>query len=229
MIEIKPMDESYIFIDCLHHGAVDPSSPPRREKGWQDVPDLPGHPWSDETIAELAKKYRSISHGWSGDPAREFMREMIRRYGTCAILAWEARKVVGHIRFYPIKIARLWAGTETDPSPVLHCAAACEPEQDEGALWVQCVMTSRRFEKPDEAVKAGVRKGIGLKLARALIPWAKEHAWKRIVKVAHCDLDWFYGIQGGGGKAFWEKAGFKVVGTFHKRAFGFCDEHKAIV
>ena len=26
-----------------------------------------------------------------------------------------------------------------------------------------------------------------------------------------------------------EKAGFKVIGTFHKRAFGFCDEHKAIV
>ena len=95
MIEIKPMDESYILIDCLHHGPVNPSLPPRRGNEWQDAQDLPPHPWSDETIVELAKKYTSITEGWRGDPAREFMREMIQRYGTCAILAWEEEKVVG--------------------------------------------------------------------------------------------------------------------------------------
>ena len=64
---------------------------------------------------------------------------------------------------------------------------------------------------------------------QALVCWAKEHGWKRIVKVAHCDLDWFYGTQGGGGKAFWEKAGFKVVDSFYKRGFGFPEDFAAIV
>ena len=59
--------------------------------------------------------------------------------------------------------------------------------------------------------------------------WPQQHKWRRIVKVAHCDLDWFYGIQGGGGKAFWEKASFKVLGTFYKRAFGLGEDFTAIV
>jgi hypothetical protein len=35
------------------------------------------------------------------------------------------------------------------------------------------------------------------------------------VKQAHADLDYMYGIYGGGGKALWEKAGFKVIGTHY--------------
>ena len=73
------------------------------------------------------------------------------------------------------------------------------------------------------------RKGKGQKLVQGLICWAREHGWKRIVKVAHCDLDWFYGIQGGGGKGFWEKAGFKVIGTFFKRAWEFDGDDKSVV
>ena len=228
MIEIKPMDESYILVDCLHHGPVDPSSSPRRvENEWQDAPDLPPHPWSDETIAQLAKEYKGISHGWAGDPGREFMREMILRYGTCAILVWEGQKGIGHLRVYPMSVSRLLK--QTDPSPVLDSTLACKLEEDEGTLWVQCVMTCPPYEDSEGATQAGARKGIGLKLVRALIPWAKEQGWKRIVKVAHCDLDWFYGIQGGGGKGFWEKAGFKIVGTFYKQAWEFDGNHKSVV
>ena len=217
MIEIKPMDESFILIDCLHHGPVDPSSQPRRvEKEWQDAPNLPAHPWSDETIGELAKEYRRISEGWAGDPAREFMREMIQRHDSCAMLAWEDGKVVGFLRFYPLSIAHLVAnagGEQKHPTT----AASLVLEPDPKALWVQCVMVCKPYETEEEAKKAGARKGVGLKLARTLIPWAKTHGWKRIVHGAHADLDCFYGICGGGGKAFWEKAGFKVIGTFREK------------
>lgn len=61
MIEIIPMDEGYIHIDCMHYGPIDPSSPPRRGNEWQDAVDLPPHPWSDEVIVELAKRYERIS------------------------------------------------------------------------------------------------------------------------------------------------------------------------
>ena len=56
-----------------------------------------------------------------------------------------------------------------------------------------------------------------MKLVEGLIAWAREQGWKRIVKVAHADLDIFYGQLGGGGKAFWLKAGFKVAGSFYNR------------
>jgi hypothetical protein len=36
MIEIRAMDESYIHIDCMHGGPVDPSSAPQQGRIWQD-------------------------------------------------------------------------------------------------------------------------------------------------------------------------------------------------
>ena len=56
MIEIKPMDESYIHWTCLHGGPADPdTNQPGAGTDWVHAPDLPPHPWSDEIIVELAK------------------------------------------------------------------------------------------------------------------------------------------------------------------------------
>jgi len=218
------MDEGYLHLSCLHDGPIDTAG---IESMSDDVPvDAPPHPWSDETLRELGPKIRHSGSGTAGQK-REFMREMIERYGTCAILAWEGREVVGHLRFLPMRVARLIG--QTEPCPVLDAMKACEPEEDEGTLWVQCVMTSRPYASSERIVggkgpasrtmlEAGARRGRGLKLARALISWAREHGWKRIVKVAHCDLDCMYGVVGGGGKAFWEKAGFRVVRTYYDEA-----------
>ncbi len=251
MIEIKPMDGSYLHARCLHNGPIDTTAcdPPRDR-----LPEgSPPHPWDEPTLRQVAARYRA--HGMAPHATPELMREMIHRYGTCAMLAWEAQKVVGHLRFYPMKVARLlWT---SDRCPVLNCPGACEPEEDEGALWVLCVMTAQPYvasascsalekvsparDAPDvvtsasgqrqyrTAEEAGARKGVGLMLVRGLISWARDHGWNRIVKVAHCDLDWHYGILGGGGKAFWEKAGFKVVGSFHRRGGEFKGDDRVIV
>jgi hypothetical protein len=226
MIQVRPMDESYIYISCLHFGPVDPDSALRPD--WEEpvVPDLPPHPWSDETIAELANEYRCLGEGQGGDPTREFMREMIQRHGTCAFLAWEEGLVVGHLRFYPLSIAQLLAraGGEKQPAPRY---SATLYEADPKALWVLCVMTARPNVGAMAATvdgrsfpgakQAGARKGIGSMLVRGLVDWAGERSWKRIVKLAHPDLDVFYGICGGGGKAFWEKASFRAIGSQLKK------------
>jgi GNAT superfamily N-acetyltransferase len=222
MIEIKPMDEGYLHLVCLHEGPVDTKTvevPSDRAVGGH-----PPHPWSDETLREVAERYRTekVYHPRPAD----FMVDMICRYGTCALLAWEGQKVVGHLRFYPMEIARLFVPPQDDLGPKV-LSWACEPQEDEGTLWVQCVMTSRPYVGPDPdtvtgrnwlaMAEAGARKGVGLKLVRGLIDWARGHDWQRIVKIAHADVDGFYGQMGGGGKAFWEKAGFRVAKAYYFR------------
>ena len=226
MIEIKPMGEAYIHIGCLHNGPVDPGlSPIQIDDGWFEAPDLPTHPWSDETITTLAKKYGRISEGWAGEPCREFMREMIQRYGTCAILAWDEGKVVGHLRFYPLGIAQHLVAADQQKQHLLVGNGATLFEPDPKALWVQCVMTARPYvgshphtttgHSFPSMADAGARKGIGSKLVLGLIDWTREHGWKKIVKLAHSDIDCLYGQHGGGGKAFWEKAGFTSIKSHH--------------
>lgn len=225
MVEIKPMDESYILWGCLHCGPMDPATPiPRGESWWAAAPDLPAHPWSDETIVELAKKHNGLNHGGEGDACVEFMREMIQRYGTCAMLAWEHGKVAGFLRVYPLEITRLLF--EADPEKQRRSRHVMNFEPDPSALWVQCVMTSRPYSGPEPAYnkkgrrvpgmkEAGARRGIGLKLAQGLVSWAKGREWKRIVADAHADIDCMYGITGKGGLTFWRKAGFEVIGTHY--------------
>jgi GNAT superfamily N-acetyltransferase len=241
MIEIRPMGEDFILPRCLHGGPIEATAAQASDVARFE---LPPHPWSDETIREVAAKHGGITHGGE-PPSREFMREMIQRYGTCALLAWQEKRVVGFLRFYPMRIARLVQAAQPpddDPEEILDCRLACEPEEDEGTLWLQCVMASRPYTGTGKEVpptgggdrifrtaeEAGGRKGAGLSLAKALVPWAREHGWKRIVKIAHCDLDFFYGIWGGGGRTFWEKAGFRSVGTVH-RPHEWSDDDMAIV
>jgi len=212
MIEIRPMDADYLHLGCLHGGPIDTTTvePPR-----DPLPTgHPPHPWTDETLREIAAAYRE--HGISHPYPAAFQREMTRRYGTCAILAWEGRHVVGHLRFCPMRVARVLAGDHPDPCPVGDCTLACEPQDDEGTLWVQCVMTCAPYEDSRTGREVGARKGTGLRLAQGLIAWAQEHGWRRIVKIAPGDLDCFYGILGSGGKSFWTKAGFAVDGAFYK-------------
>ena len=65
-------------------------------------------------------------------------------------------------------------------------------------------------------------------MVKGLISWAAEHGWKRIVARAHADLDCMYGQGGAAGKAFWEKAGFKVIGSSYREWTG-PDEWRTIV
>jgi GNAT superfamily N-acetyltransferase len=161
---------------------------------------------------------------------------MIHRYGTCAILAWEDHAVVGQLWFYPMSVAHLLEEPSGLSSP-LGAMAARDPDKDGGTLWVQCVMSCRPYVGPEPDVVTGhnwpamaearARRGVGLKLVHGLIAWARKHGWKRIARIAHADLDCFYGQLGAGGKAFWEKAGFTVVNSFYYRP-NWGDEYVAL-
>lgn len=134
--------------------------------------------------------------------------------------------MVGRLRFYPVEVARLFVPPQDDRSPRM-LTWACGPGEDEGTLRVQCFMTARPYIGPERdevtghnwptIVKAGARRGIGLKSVLGLMGWARAHDWQRIVKVAHADVDCLYGQLGSGGRAFWEKAGFHADRSYCDR------------
>jgi ribosomal protein S18 acetylase RimI-like enzyme len=55
------------------------------------------------------------------------------------------------------------------------------------------------------------RKGIGTRMVRALIQWAKTNGWDRIEAHSFEDIPIIYEITGNAGHTFWEKLGFTVV------------------
>lgn len=206
MIEIKPMDEKFILWRCLHGG-------PLSKQAIEQWPEEQADGW---------KQHRAINV--------PLLDKLTRTYGACAMIASDGDEIVGMLRFYPkalMAVAKAGqmclqqahpAGPADDlvdeelPSP-----AECEDR----ILEVHCIMTSRPYAGAEEMricggrclskTDAGARKGIGLKLAKALVAWAREHGWRRIEVTTHPDLDIFYGITGSAGQSFWAKAGFQVV------------------
>ena len=84
MVEIKPMDEGYLHLNCLHDGPIDTST---LESSSDELSThFPPLPWSDETLLELKSSY---PNEFGHSRPKEFVQEMMHRYGTCAILAWE--------------------------------------------------------------------------------------------------------------------------------------------
>jgi len=212
MTEIKPMTEDFILWRCLHGG-------PHTGATLED--------WSENET------------GWPTHRAINVpvLGKLMQTYGTCAMLAWDADRVVGFVRFYPTVLLSfqeaggmcLQQSHPAGPSDrLVHRRFPPLDEIEDKQLTVHCAMTCRPYKDAAEGKKVGARQGIGQKLVKGLIEWARQHGWKRIVRRAHADLDCMYGIYGGGGKAFWEKAGFKVVGTRYGESPND-DEWKAIV
>ena len=55
------------------------------------------------------------------------------------------------------------------------------------------------------------RKGIGTRMVRALIEWAKANGWEAIETDSFENLPIIYEITGSAGHTFWEKLGFRLV------------------
>ena len=136
------------------------------------------------------------------------MRDMIQRYGSCAMLAWEEGKIVGQLRFYPRHVMGL-----------LEQAGAYGPipwksKAPEKTLHIQCVMTSMPYTNDVEGRAGGARRGVGQQLVHALVGWAKERGWSSLETQAHPDLDYLYGRERFSGKRFWRKAGVQPAASW---------------
>lgn len=193
-VVVRPMTERFVLWRCLHGG-----------------------PLSAETIERWPPDDRL---DWQALRARNIplLRKLIGAYGTCAMLACDGDRVVGMLRFYPKAIASLpEAGLlclQQDPpnGPSERLVESEFPSLAELAdktLVVHCLMTG----SPSQEENPYQRKGIGTRLARELICWARERGWLAIEASAYEDLGLLYAFTGNAGRRFWERLGFRLIET----------------
>ena len=121
---------------------------------------------------------------------RKFFQEVKNRYGNCVLFAWDDNEIVGFLIFLPKAVARK-IGLKTSPNDsLLH--------QTLQYVCMQLVSTYRK-------------KGVGTKMVKSLITWAKNNGWKRIeahnMRRGDRDEDWRWGWA----LPKWKSMGFNTV------------------
>ncbi len=194
-VVVEAMTEEFIVWRCLHGG-----------------------PLSCKTIDVRPVPAEMSTMPWARYRERNvpLLRKLIRTYGTCAIVALDGDEVVGQLRFYPKALyAMEGAGylclqQDHPAGPADGFVDSDFPEPaaiEDKTLSVHCMMTgsSLTAENPYQ------RKGIGTRMARALIEWAGANGWEHIEAEAFEDLPLIWEITGCAGRTFWEKLGFHVA------------------
>ena len=191
-VVVEPMTEEFILWRCLHGGPLSRDTIDQ----WSSGDKMPWKRYRDRNTALLVK--------------------LTRTYGACAILARDGDRIVGHLRFYPKSVCRkkgaggLCLQQDFPAGPVEDFSDSDFPEPaqiEDKTLVVHCLMTG----SPQQKENPYQRKGIGTRMVRALIEWAKVNGWERIEADSFEDLPIIYDITGSAGHTFWEKMGFRLV------------------
>ncbi|MEN6425227.1 MAG: GNAT family N-acetyltransferase [Phycisphaerales bacterium] len=191
-VVIEPMTGDFLLWRCLHHG-----------------------PLSRDTMERLPA---SGEVPWERCRARNvpLLAKLTRTYGACAIVARDGGHTVGYLRFYPKAVCTM-AGAgclclqqDYPAGPAEDFADADFPalsQIEDKTLVVHCLMTgsAQRKENPYQ------RKGLGTRMVKALVEWARVNGWRRIEADSFEDLPLIYEITGSAGHTFWEKLGFRLA------------------
>ena len=192
-IVVEPMTEEFILWRCLHDGPLSCNT----------IDQLP----ADGPIPWERYRKRNIP----------LLEKLSRAYGAYAIVAREGSRIVGQLRFYPKAVLDMKgsadlclqqdypAGPADDFANIDFAALA---HIEDKTLVVHCLMTGSSQQKENPLQ----RKGLGSRMVRALIQWAKDKGWDRIEADSFEDIPIIYEVTGSAGHAFWEKLGFSVVG-----------------
>ena len=191
-VVIEPMTEKFVLWRCLHGGPLSRDTIDQ----WSSTDKMPWERYRERNIPLLVK--------------------ITRTYGACAIIARDGDEIVGQLRFYP-KVICILKGAgglclqqDHPAGPADDFADSDFPDPlqiEDKTLVVHCLMTgsSQQKENPYQ------RKGIGTRMVRTLIEWAKANGWERIEADSFEDIPIIYEITGSAGHTFWEKLGFHLV------------------
>ena len=192
---IEMMSAEALLWRCLHGGPLTAAS--------VDAPGPDGH------VPFEAFRARNL----------RFLDNLVKTYGACAVVAKQGEAVVGHLRFYPKTVRDLAAPglglclqQEFPSGPADDLGRRRFPPLDEIAdktLLVHCMMVAS--DGPGGGSLR--RRGIGRRMAGALVDWAGANGWRAIEATAYASLPIVYTISGQAGRSFWEGLGFRLVGT----------------
>jgi GNAT superfamily N-acetyltransferase len=191
-VVIEPMTEQFILWRCLHGGPLSRDTIDQ----WSSASTLPLGRYRKRNIPLLVK--------------------LTRTYGACAIVARDGDEIVGKLRFYPKVVCDLQGAgcmclqQDHPAGPAVDFADSDFPapaQIEDKTVAIHCMMTGSSHQKENPYQ----RKGIGTRMVRTLIEWAKANGWERIEAHSFEDLPIIYEITGSAGHTFWEKLGFRLV------------------
>lgn len=191
-IVIEPMTENLPLWRCLHHGPLSRDTIEQR-------------PSSGEVPWERCRK-RNLP----------LLAKLTQTYGACALVARDHERIVGHLRFYPKAVCGMsGAGClclqqDYPAGPAENFADAVFPalaQIEDKTLVVHCLMTGSALHKENPYQ----RKGLGTRMAKVLIEWARANGWRHIEADSFEDLPLIYDFTGSAGHTFWEKLGFRLI------------------
>ena len=194
-VVVEPMTEEFILWRCLHSGPLSYNTIDQ----WPSDSPMPWGRYRQRNVPLLAK--------------------LTRTYGACAIIARDGDRIVGQLRFYPKAVADMeGAGglclqQDYPAGPADDFAGNDLPAPariEDKTLAVHCLMTG----SPQQKENPYQRKGIGTRMVRTLIQWAKATGWDRIEVKAFEDLPIIYAITGSTGHTFWDKLGFSIADRY---------------
>jgi GNAT superfamily N-acetyltransferase len=193
---LKPMDGSFLIWRCLHDGPItrdNLNAPP------------------DESC--LAYQESAI----------RLLRQLTKRYGSAAILAWEGDNVVGLLRFVPKVVSQMEGGggfcllmpypagpTKAFPHKVLPSQESIEDR----TLVVTCM----------QLLSDRQRQGVGRAMVERLKSWAREEGWDAVEATAYQDLPLVFEVTGNAGRQWWEELGFHVRESMEEEAMRGYDD-----
>ncbi len=191
-IVIEPMTDEFILWRCLHGG---PLSRDNIDK-WPSNSKMPWERFRERNMSLL--------------------RKLSRTYGACTIIARDDEEIVGLLRFYPKVVCNMehsgWLCLQQDPpagpaEDFADCSFPILAQMEDKTIVVHCLMTG----SPQQERNPYQRKGIGTRMVRTLIRWAKENGWECIEADSFEDIPLIYEVTGCAGHMFWEKLGFHIA------------------
>lgn len=168
---------------------------------------------SDVTYAIKCWPGKHVPGEWPNRPIAAYFRKIMEAYGTCAITAWQDKKLVGFLPFMPVgcgmpEMNFCVVCPEDKQTPLSEIESATPIPFDRltpKVLKVQCASVAHNPPM--------YRKGIGTAMLQYLVDWGKREGWERIEGWAFADPStddayrWIPSVQ------FWEKAGAKKGGA----------------
>jgi ribosomal protein S18 acetylase RimI-like enzyme len=191
---VEPMGVDFALWRCLHSGPLTRDSVDQWNAGDK-------MPWE-----KLRARNVPLLH------------KLAQVYGAYAIVARDGERIIGQLRFYPKAVCEMGEAGQLCLQQAYPAGPRAElVERDfpslerleDKTLVVHCMMVG----SPSQHENPYLRRGLGTRLARHLIQWAREREWKAIEATAYENLDLVYRVTGSTGVHFWERLGFREAAS----------------